>query len=449
MSGAVIAMVFFCALGAALNFKTQGSETRTERYSRHFLLGLGATGFAGHAAGLFRIPLGRTLWLLLFLAAIGVAFYRRTRGPRIAAEPAHRWSKAAALLAAIPIVVLLCDTATLPLRDYDGRVFWILKARAISHEESITGPFFQGLTARHPHTQYPLMMPLASAALFTLSGSQDDRTIRWIYTYTAIAFLFTVRRALRSVADDTVASWITAAIAWLPAFAANGDGGMTSAYSDTALIAFMALAFAMLTNDETRSWIFPVTISFLPLIKNEGVVALAALAMASVAYVFKTEGKQSALRLTARIALTSLVVILMLSVWRSGIPLEHDENYPHLIRELGTKYVNFPAALGALMHRMGDVSNWGVFWLLTAVAVPIAVVRRRLVGVTAAAVGLVLLLVYAITYTVTNWQLEELAVSSANRLLLHLVPMAAIVIADSARTLFTGLNAHDREVRAE
>jgi hypothetical protein len=54
--------------------------------------------------------------------------------------------------------------------------------------------------------------------------------------------------------------------------------------------------------------------------------------------------------------------------------------------------------------------------------------RRRL----AIASGFVLF-VYITTYAVTNWTIAELAVSSAHRLLLHLVPFAATMMAFSVR----------------
>src|SRR4029079_18888810 len=126
---------------------------------------------------------------------------------------------------------LLIVTAVVPLDDYDGRAFWLLKAKAIAHERQVDGPFFQQRTSASPRNQYPLLMP-ADAAVLMLAGRElDDRHIRWLYACVAIAFALEVSRRL--------GPWFGAALLCLPEVFRAAQ----TASSDVALGAFAAAAF--------------------------------------------------------------------------------------------------------------------------------------------------------------------------------------------------------------
>ena len=380
------------------------------------LYATGTVGVLGQIAGALHIPLTPTLYGVLFLTAVLViwgadsaadAAHERTRRPL----PKVAW--AATILTLIPVAVLLLDAFTVPLSDYDGRVTWILKAKAIAREHSITGPFFQGKTSRDAHSQYPLLMPIADAAIFEISGSDDDRVVRPLYALIAIAFLVVLRAAMQQIAGVSAAAVITAGVAWLPQFAADNDGGMTSGYSDVPLIAFVSLALLTIARGDAHKhpWRFGLQLAFVTCVKNEGILFAVVLL------------------LLARFPWKSLIPVVVtfaaLAVWRAQIPLQYDENYPQLLRHLGSKLANYPEAAKELLSRMLNVRVWGLFWILAAIA---AVIARRKDLLLATAV---ILFAYITTYAVTNWTIAELAISSAHRLLLHLVPFAAMLMAFS------------------
>jgi hypothetical protein len=135
-----------------------------------------------------------------------------------------------------------------------------------------------------------------------------------------------------------------------------------------------------------------------------------------------------------------LAAIAALSLWRAQLPLEYDENYARLIAGVADRVMRYPLAARALCSRMLELPSWGMIWPLTGIAAAAALRARdtrRFAAPLLAASGAVLF-VYATMYTVTNWSnLEELAVSSANRLLMHLLPFAALLLA-------SGANAFDR-----
>ena len=196
----------------------------------------------------------------------------------------------------------------------------MLKAKAIAREHSITGPFFMGQTSRNAHSQYPLLLPIAAAGIFEATGSDDDRVVRPLYSLIAIAFLVVLRAAMQRVAGVSAAAVITAAVAWLPQFAADNDGGMTSAYSDVPLIAFVSLALLTIVRGdaEKHPWRFGLQLAFIACVKNEGVVLVIALLMLS--------------RFTWKSLIPVVGTLAALAAWHAQVPLEYDENYPQLLR---------------------------------------------------------------------------------------------------------------------
>lgn len=369
----------------------------------------GTVGLLGQIAGALHIPLTLPVFgVLLFVALVVISLKKVPKR-----EPQTRIAWAATILTLIPIVVLLLTTLTTPLSDYDGRVTWILKAKAIAREQSIMGPFFRGKTSRNAHSQYPLLMPIDAAGIFEVSGSDDDRIVRPLYALIAIAFLIVLRAAMQRVAGVSAAAVIAAAIAWLPQFAADNDGGMTSAYSDVPLIAFVSLALLTIVRGDVpkHPWRFGLQLAFAACVKNEGIIFVVALLF------------------IARFPWKSLIPVAIavgaLAFWRAQVPLQYDENYPQLLHHIGSKLANYPEAAKELLSRTLNVRVWGAFWFVAAIAAAIA--RRRDLLIATAFV----LFAYITTYAVTNWTIAELAVSSANRLLLHLVPFAALMMAFS------------------
>jgi hypothetical protein len=374
------------------------------------LYAVGTVGLLGQIAGAFGTPLTLPVFGVLLLAALVVIAFEKV--PKREPQTAVAW--AATLLTVVPIAVLVLNTFTTPLTDYDGRVTWMLKAKAIAREHSITGPFFKGQTSRNPHSQYPLLMPVVAAGIFELTGTDDDRVVRPLYALIAIAFLVVLRAALQRVAGVSAAAVITAAVAWLPQFAADNDGGMTSAYSDVPLIAFVSLALLTVVRGDTLThpWRFGLQLAFVACAKNEGIVLVIALLIVS--------------RWGWRPLIPLIAAIGALIAWRSQVPLQYDENYPQLLRHIGAKLSNYPEAARELLSRMFVWRIWGAFWIVAAIAAVTA--RKRFV-----AASVFVLFVYITTYAVTNWTIAELAVSSAHRLLLHLVPFAAMLMAFSVQ----------------
>lgn len=430
-----IAATYFAVIGVAmrrlLHARPRGRLTAV---GEAILYGIGTTGAAGYLAGVLNVPLTRTLFVGLWFGALAVLLRRRT-AKRTPLARLDSLTCVFLTLASVPVIVTIVDSATMPLTDYDGRVTWMLKARAIAAEESISGPFFRGETSRNAHSQYPLLLPIADAALLKIGETLDDHAARPVYALAAAALLMMIWSAACEVAPPAASAVIVASVAWLPQLASEPDGGMLSAYSDVPLAAFVALLLysvvAGRATEEPAS--FGVQLAFVILTKNEGVVFAAVLLIAATAWSDRTQRKRLAISLVA-----AAVAFALLALWRTRVPLEFDENYPHLLVRITRQLGRYPEAAKALFSRMAGFRRWGAFWIVSLLATCAALgssVRRRRAATIACCVA-VNLLVDVTMYAITSWNIDELAVSSADRLLLQVVPYCALLIAMGAATLF-------------
>jgi hypothetical protein len=409
MIGLLLTLVLFPLVG----FATARFVGRTSA----FLMGLGVVGGVLHVLTLMRVPPLVTIVGLLIASVIGgrqtiLSVFREKWPDRIVWPPL--------LLALIPILFLLFTTAVRPLTDYDGRAFWLLKAKAIAHEGRIDGPFFQQKTMYDPRNEYPLLVPFDAAALMIVSGDHNDRQVRWIYVLALAALALHARRF--------VGPWPAALIPWIPQFAISNSGSAATAYNDVPLAAFGACAFFELI--ERKSPLrFGLWLSFLVLSKNEG-LPFALLLFGAGVFVFRRRVVVSLAPLAA--AVTTLLV------WRGLIPGSDEENLVHLLRGVGDHLDRFvPALLGFTAHSL-RMRDWGLFWAAAIVATFIIASRdgwKPLILPWFVIGGMSAL--YVAVYMVTTWNMVELMNASADRLLMHIVGPAVYLIALSAQSRYS------------
>jgi hypothetical protein len=433
MIALLVTVLYFGALGAgtAALLGSLMPLSAAARCSRFFLLGLAANGIAVYLIGLAGWPLHPVTFALLGAAGAAAALILRRRLRNDGAPPPS--SKIATIALITPIILVSFDATFIPLQDYDGRAFWVLKSRAIAHEQSIDGPFFRGETSRNLHSHYPLLAPGAGAAVMSLTDDLDDRQVRWIYVFAFGALLFLLRDRLSDLAGPTIGTWTVAAMAWLPQLVIELEGSARSAYADIPLGAFTAAAFFdLLQRPIPRS--FPIWIAALVLTKNEGVVIAAVLCALAI---ITGRNWRAVLYSTAPLLLT----FAALALWRSRVPLEYDENYTALFPQFAAKMDRLIPAAKAFFRYTADWRHWGVFWVAAGSATAISLRRRetRLALALAAPV----IAFYIAAYAVSDWVIPDLARASANRLLTHLLGPAAAGLALGAAGLAKTLSDRD------
>ena len=395
----------------ALLFPIAGCIAGRRPLPECFLFGVGIVGAAMFVLGLFHVPFVFTIVLVVVAGLLGFLVSEKRGGQRPSAVQTAEGGcppPLATVAMIVPLALLAIPTAIVPLKDFDGRVFWLLKAKALANERAIDGPFFHNQVVDSPRNQYPLLIPLDAAAIMIASGDTDDRQLRWLYLFTFAALVFLVSRKAHP--------WCGAILAWTPQFATNGDGGALSAYSDIAFAAFLAAAFFELI--DARSPVrFGMWLSFLALTKSEGLPIDIVLISVAIG-VFRT-------RIT-RALFAPAIATTALIAWRLQVPRTDEENFLVELPTLPTRLHRLVPAIFESAKHFFFLSSWGLLWIAPLIAI-VVLARRKEWLAPATVVGV--FAVYIAAYMVTVWPVSDLVNASVDRLLMHMIGPALFAIA--------------------
>lgn len=395
MTGFLFALVYFTLTGLA-------ASTWAERY----LLGMAVAGITLFLFAVLHLPL---VAAAVVAPILGLVLRRRRDAEQL------RYPRTATAVMLVPVAIVLVTSLLVPLNDFDGRVFWMKKAKAIAHERAIDGPFFRGEVMENPRTRYPLLVPLDAALVFIATREVDDREARGMFVLTFAALLFVLRRGIARQFGPESGAWCAAIVAWLPPFLST-EGGALSAYADVPMAAFGACAFFALTDRDTpfRTGIW---LAALMLTKNEGLPFALLLFAAAIAI--------HRLRAAATFV-PMLATFGALAAWHARLP-------PSDVDNLVARLPLLPQRLGRIVPAIARVGShliafpmWGVFWIAVAIGCVVAI-RRRMLLPLALLGGMIG--VYLLTYVVHTWPLNDIVDSSIDRLLMHLIAPALFVIA--------------------
>jgi len=410
MIGLVVTVLLFPLAGWSLGRRSLGEA---------FLAGVGLTGAVLFIAGVIHVPLVIALGMIGLWAVGSTAWELRQRPLRLAAP--H--SPFPTILMIIPLLALTFAAAITPLNDFDGRAFWVLKAKGIAHERSIDGPFFHGGTL-DPRNQYPILIPLDGAVIFSLAHSLDDRQLRWLYLGLLAALALLVRERIGRLISPPAGAWCAAILVWIPQFIVEPEGGALSAYNDIAIAAFAAGAFFELIEGQNPR-MFGLWLAFLVLTKSEG-LPFALVFLAIGASVFRK-------RILTPAIITAMATAALVA-WRMRIPAGDEEDVFRLLPTIPEKLHRIGVAMAAFPRHMLLIPRWGIFWIVVILAAIVA--RRR--GRLAITVIVSMLAIYTAVYVTTAWVPSELIAVTADRLLMHVIAPSLFLLALAARTAEEG-----------
>ena len=400
-------------LGLALPLSTVG------RMGFTFILGLTTCGLLLHTMAMLGVPIARSSVSVVLSAAVLLIMVKKRRG----ADELPRHPVSATVILAIPLLSLLFAAVVLPIRDYDGRVTWLPKARAIAISGSVTGQFFQGQQGLNLHNQYPLLLPLNAAAVMVVMDDVSNETARFIYPLIFAAAMFAARDLLTNRYGNS-AAWVIAAAAWLPVFL-RIEGGALAAYNDVFVMAAAGLIVLLLARPLLDARLIGFLAAGLIHAKNEGIVLVAAAVAAAIVTRSLCRMKDA-----LPIAGGAGAGVSLLLIWRQSVPPAYDERYDLLVRLLAERLDRLPAAVTAYAERMIHLETWGVFWIAVGAALGIAMILRVRTAVYPATFLFLAAIPYAVALTVTSWNISELSAVASDRLLTHLtIPACAVITA--------------------
>lgn len=428
MIGLLITIVIFPLVGWSVARRSWGEA---------FLFGVGLTGAILFLAGTVHLPLVVALAGIVLAAVVRLFVVRRNPD---SLQPAAAHPPIATIAMAIPLLVLAFVSAVVPLSDFDGRAFWVLKAKGIAHERAIDGPFFRGATL-DPRNHYPILIPLDGAVIMGLAHDLDDRQIRWLYVGLFAALALLVREHIANLVSPAAGVWCAVLLVWIPQFAIETEGGALSGYNDIAIAGFAAGAFFELVAEVTVSrglavsqhsarprhiaaLRFGLWLSFLVLTKSEG-LPFAMVFLLLGAFVFRK-------RIVTPAIVTTVAAVALL-IWRSRIPSGDEEDFVRMLPTIPEKLHHLRDALTAFPRHMLDFPSWGLFWIAVVIAAVLAVRVDRRAALLAIALITSMLAVYCAVYVATDWIVSDLIAVTANRLLMHLVAPALFLLALAAQ----------------
>jgi hypothetical protein len=430
-------MLLFFAPGAGLAALLLGPRVRgAYRLACAYLLGLAWVAGGLYALShLFSVPIRRTAVLALVLppALVGIVAAIRHRRTRVHVRRFSPLVAIACTAAAVVSAGVLADALTSPVTDWDGRMHWTTQARFVRAARSVDAPVLRGGTYFLSNPRYPLLLPVAQVAALETWDVDDDRAFRPLYAAFLPVSLALIFAAAAPLAGRNAAACAVFTAAVVPALALAG-GGAAGAYSDLPLACFGGAALVLLsrrTVSRGEALAAGLLLAGAVLSKTEG-FALALAVLAGAAWARRKAGGR-AMRALVPAALVAFGAFVFYASWRASISPRFDQGYASILRDAHT-WVRAPrrlaSAVPAMLHGMGELSDWGWFWWgvpLVILAGRKALRRRDAAPYLVAASGPIAL---ALAAYAVHFDPPALAGSTWTRFLIQVsIPLAAILAA--------------------
>ena len=402
--------------------------------------GLGA-GF--HALQLFVVSwLGFRLsasgfWTLLaadfcVLLALGWRSIRGDFSQRFSWRPQNLspidWILCAAIV--VNVVLIFINAVAFPIASWDALAIWSYKAKVVFHESIRHSAYFGDPTRSFSHPEYPLLVPFLQSYAYYFIGMVDERLVRLVFASLFACLLL----SLFSVAGHSVSRsrrlFLTAIMATTPCFVIHSISG----YADVplAFFCFLMTRYAYLwiqEGDWRHSVLAGIFAAFTVHTKNEG-MALFLINLGVLALFACWNPKKERVRHLILFFVIAAILITPWLLFQQKITVVQDDYASRLSFEvLGQNAGRIPGILSAFFKEFIHVREWSVFWFLAAILFGLrirAAIRppiSYLTLVLAAHFGL-----YVLTYWITSWNPEELIPYTITRLLIHIAPVALLLM---------------------
>jgi hypothetical protein len=410
-----------------------------------FLLGAAIVGLALHT------PLavdGRITHLSFLLVAevglgawcwLGIVCWRRPRRPRLFAWVADL-PLAGKLALGIALAPAVLHSARSELTGYDARSIYALKARLLYDSGTVRGEDFQDVTRVNFNPTYPLLLPLLEAEMDWAEQSYDAPGIKFLFLGFALAMASIYAGAAKRF--DTSGFVATSALLFLltPILLCCFEGAGLSGSADLPLAAFLFGGVLELSRWLTRpSWRAAASAGVLlgaaALTKSEGMLWIAGCggALAIVLLVRSRSVWPRAATMLPAVAIVCGAITLGAEAHR-GMP--NSPYYPSYAAALHWQWLKLLAdrpwpVLVYVSEELFRVRFWNLIWPCLFAA--LCVLRRgRLAAevwlwrLTAAGMAAAYLTVLVVTPLHLRYQL----LTSTTRLMLHLYPLAVLIMSE-------------------
>ena len=440
-----LAMVLLAGYVATSAILGPGRRNAAELLGLMLALGLGMVSTVLLWASLVGVRSSRGLiWAILGMSAAGLAWLGRRRRLVIPSRPG-RW-RATDALALLPaalmgflLLVIFVHALAYPLFDWDGFAIWGLKAKVLFYESLWQRPeaFFQP-TLSFSHQDYPPLVPFMMASVYAAIGRVNDYAgklpLPLLYAAMGLLMYGGLRKDLGRLASAMLAGILLA----LPPIIRSAGTGC----ADVPLAAFYAgsvLYLSRWARDQGRESLILATLFsiFAALTKNEGMALALINAMVAGGVWLWRVGRAWRWRLgrlapEGWLAAVACIVLGLLPwlVFRQSLPRTHEDyGSKFTMSRIADNVSRLQIILPELRDQITTWREWGPLWLvlmLAAIAGWRAFLSPR--GVVLWVLFAAHVALYVLVYLVTPWSVRELLDRTLDRLLLHVTPVAVLLI---------------------
>jgi hypothetical protein len=400
-------------------------------------LGAGTTGLLLFWASLLGLRPSRPLLVVLALVLLAAIAWMKRRNRLALPVPSGGGGAKEILSVALPVAIVCVSAATIavsafltPIEEWDAFSIWGLKAKVVANESLWSAPaYFHDLTLSYSHLDYPLMLPFLTAGACAAAGTVDDSAAKLISVFLDLLLVPLLYVGLRWRLARAPAAWLTAMAAALPAMLQFS--GTKCADAPLAMFYAGSIIFLLtwLERGQREDLLLAILFTaFTAFTKNEGTLLAFINITALVAVAALSRDKQKWLG-----AIVFAAAVLCLNspwlIWNHSLPKTHENYGGRMLSSLViTNLPRLKQILPAIAQHALNTNEWGRLWLVVVCLALLGwrAFKRKFI-VVAWFLLLAHLAIYCLAYIVTPWNLEQLLPTTADRLLLHAMPMLILL----------------------
>jgi hypothetical protein len=406
-----------------------------ENFALAWLFGTAAVSLSLWIGGFFLRGIALQAGVTVVCIMLGLIGFRRWQR----SSPVHRIdsTRAETVFIALFVIefILMFWISFQRTLGWDGLLIWEIKARyAFLNGGVLPVSFFSDVSRSFSHPHYPLLLPLTETWFYLWIGNCDQFWIKLIFPFWLGAAMSILLVAARELSGSRLVGWMIALLFPLIPCVHDRPGGFLVGYADAPLGAiYLAAVFYLLRFIRNRSCdamaLFIALAVTLLWVKVEGVVLWSTISVCGAAAILQ---KQKGWIVAGLSFLPGLCLIAVWKIFLSGVHVLPPQDF--VSPSLQVLLRNIDRTRGILHGLFSQVigwREWDIFWLLVTMAIISLLVRVRDARAMALAWLLTVPLVcYCIVYFFSTlpdyiWHIE----TSVRRLLIHLAPTAALLIA--------------------
>ena len=345
-------------------------------------------------------------------------------------ENGDAWAPVPLGLTLAALAMIVAGAVSSPLTEWDAFAIWGFKAKVLAHEALRPTPAcFHDLSLSYSHLDYPLMLPFLTAGAYAAMGTIDDQTGKLMSAFLDVLIVPMVYLGLRWKLRRLPSVCLCATVTLLPVMFRYGGVGC----ADLPLAMFYAGSIfyvaKWIDRQQTQNLILAILFSaFIAFTKNEG--AVLALLNGAVLLGFGFWGKR---RRTAVGAVAFFAGLFALDaawiVWSRNLPRTHEDYGSRLLSPAVVNHLSgLKQIIPTMLVQTTDFHVWGLLWIMLPVLALLGwrAFAQRPVLALWILLGLHLM-IYALVYSVTPWNLTVLIPVTLDRLLLHVLPAVMLL----------------------